>query len=417
MKKVLKISFIVLIVACFLPCSAIMVYSAITPKSTQTPTIVPTLTPTPLPPFAGNLLLSFEGENTVYRLTYEASTWTTTRTPVFEGGDSVILSPDKKNLFVYQQGNRKVTIINLLSGKETSFVIQEDLDSSVGYQYWVTGGLLGGGISISPDNMNVCYTARQGKIYLYNISQDKSWLVYQAPSAKYTPEDKSEVYQLYGQVVCGPWLGVERFVVYRYIGSMPANLYSNSVVEPNTTSIVTIGEKFKFDDINKWFHVEAISPSGHSLVYTDPGSMSTYLVRNFSNFAEMDPQLIIQDRDREGYFEFLTEDRLFFHNIDFRNIDINLKSLEPREWRLPDKCIGDWQWVGNPEDNLIACGCDESCFEEAQVSLSDKSLTPDSYKYSNAILIYNLTTGSFIRIHELEYFHQPDEISFIGWYP
>jgi hypothetical protein len=420
MKKTVKISLIVFLIACLLPCLAIRIYGAIASmiapvSSTEAPTSTLTITLTPMPPFIGKLLLSFKGESTVYELAYDANTWTTTRIPIFEGADSAMLSTDKKHLFVYQLLKKKVTIINLTSGEETSFEIQEDLDWFVGYQNsWVTHGLLGGGISISPDNMNVCYTASEGKIYLYNISQDKSWLVYQAPSAKYTPQDKSEVYQFYGEVVCGPWLGVERFVVYRYVGSMPSNLYSDSVVELNTTSIVTIGEKLKFEDIKQWFYVEAISPSGHSMVYTDTESMSTYLVRNFSNFTEMDSQLIIQDRDWQGYFEFLTENQLFFH---FRDIVINLENMESREWKLPDKCSESWQWVGNPEDNLIACGCEESCFEEAQVSSSDRFLTPDSYKYSSAILIYDLTTGSLIRIHDLEYFHQPDEISFIGWYP
>jgi hypothetical protein len=418
MKKALKISFIVFIVACFLPCSAILIYSAITPSSTQTPTPTPTHTPAPAPSFAGNLLLSFKGERTIYKLAFDANTGTTVRTPIFEEGDSAMLSTDGKYLFVYQQENRRVTMINLASDEKTSFEIQEDLNSFGYSYYWMERGLLGGGISISPDNRSICHTTDTGEIYLYSIPQNKSQVIYQAPSARYSPSDSSEVYLYYGEAVCGPWLGNDRFVIYRHTGPMPSEMPAGSGIglEPDTTTIVTVGDEPKFEDINQWLYVEAISPNSRSLVYTDTESRSVYLVRGFNNFNEMTPRLIAQDRDwdQQSYFEFLSEDRLFSYHPDAA---IDLESLESREWELPDKCVGDWQWIGNPEDNLIACGCDELCYEETQVSSSDRSLTPDSYQYSSAILIYDLTKGSLIRIHDLEFFHTPDEISFIGWYP
>jgi len=386
------------------------------PTETPTPTPFPSPTSTPLPHFKGTLLLrirrAYDGD--VYELTYDANTWTTTSTPVIEGAGRAMLSPDGSHLFVYQREASEVIVIDVLSGEETTFELPEDLGDMTS-------------VSVSPDSTGICYATSTGKIYLYNISLGKSWLLFTAPSANYSFSGGTKTF-VHGDAGCGLWLGADHFVIYRYVGSMPSKVTSPTYEEIaiNTTTIVTIGDKPKFEDTKQWLFVEAVSSDGLSIVYTDKKDNSIYLARNFRNFKELDSQLLIQlDLLQVAFFEFLPDNRLLYamsfdsgSGVLYPDYSIvNLADLEFREWKLPEDCgygfvrgggwdngyHRTWQWIGEPGSGMIACVADVVTSDLDQVF---------------EVFVANVATGSATSIFKLESGNlQWKRGEIIGWLP
>jgi WD40 repeat protein len=386
-----------------------------TETPTSTPTPIPSPTPTPMPPFQGTLLLRIRSgysDVTVYKLVYDGRTWTTTGAPVIEGAQGAVLSPDGSHLFVYQGEADGVKVIDLLSDEETTFQTPEDLGDMTS-------------MSISPDSTNFCYATSSGKVYLYTISLGKPRLVYKAPFANYSFSN-GDKYSVYGETGCGLWLGADRFVMYRYIGSMPRHVTSPGYPEvaANTTTIVTIGEKFKLENAKQLVSVEAISPDDLSIVYTDKKDGAVYLARNFSSFKELDSQLIVRPAsDQVAFFEFLPDDQVLYtvstrgdRGLLYPDYSIiNLADMELRKWELPDDCgyglrngkgweggsyERSWQWIGEPGSGVIAC------------------VDTDISEYVSEVFVADVATGAATSIFKLEsdgLLMTEGEI--IGWLP
>jgi hypothetical protein len=322
-----------------------------------------------MPPFRGTLFLRIRSsfDVAVYKLIYDARTWTITSTPVIEGARGAILSPDGSHLFVYQGEDSEAIMIDLVSGEKTTFAIPENMGDMTS-------------MSISPTSTDFCYATSSGEVHLYTISLGKSQLVYKAPFANYSFSDGKKA-SVYGETGCGFWLGTDRFVMYRYIGSMPSKVTYPGYPEvvANTTTIVTVGGKFKLENAKQLLSVEAVSPDGLSMVYIDKKDSSVYLARNFSGFKELDSQLLVQPApDQVAFFEFLPDNRLLY-TVSSRGGSgllypdysiINLADLEFRKWELPDDCgyglrnyegwdnaayRRSWQWIGEPGSGMIAC--------------------------------------------------------------
>jgi len=402
MKSIIARLFAIFCMAAISACSIgpVPFFQHPTETPTSTPTPIPSPTSTPLPPFKGTLLLRIRGgyDNvSIYKLIYDARTWTTTSTPVIEGVEGAVLSPDGSHLFVYQGMDSEVVVIDLVSGEKTPFEIPENMGDMTS-------------MSVAPDSANFCYATSAGKVYLYNLSQGKARLLYKAPSANYSFSDGTAA-TVYSDTSCGLWLGTDRFMMYRYIGSMPRQVTYPGYPEvaANTTTAVTIGEKPKLENTKQWLSVEAVSGDGLSLVYLDKKDRSVYLARNFSSFKELDSQFLVQlDVGQVAFFEFLPYQRLLY-TVSARGGNgrllypdysiVNLTNLEFRKWELPDDCgyglrngkgwdggayQRSWQWIGQPGSGMIAC------------------VETDVVDHVSEIFVADVATGAATSIFKLE---------------
>jgi hypothetical protein len=248
----------------------------------------------------------------------------------------------------------------------------------------------------------------------------KSWLIYKPQSSYYLMSGR-KVY-VHGATSCGPWIGNERFVIYRYVGSMPSKVTFPGYheVNANKTTVVTTSERPKLEDIRQSLSVEAVSADGRSVVYIDKNDGFAYVVRDFGNFKEMQSQLLVQlGSQQSASFEFLPDDRLLctvyeYSYDNLRNVKysiVDLDTFEFRELELPGECgygyglfrgggwdgaafHRRWQWIGGPGSDIIAC----------------------TYA-TDLVFVGDMTTDSATEILELETDIFTTGAEIIGWLP
>jgi len=87
---------------------------------------------------------------------------------------------------------------------------------------------------------------------------------------------------------CGHWIAADRLVFDRFVGTLQ-NQKAGEKIQPNTTTIATIGEPVKFRDTQKKWSIESICAKGNTAFVRAVDQSPVLVAKNIDHFETIDP--------------------------------------------------------------------------------------------------------------------------------
>lgn len=316
-------------------------------KPTSLPTATISSNTTPQPIFHGRLLVSMNQD--VVEIKKNPSTGDIKLSVITDG--YAFVSPNKKYLLLSRSAPGTV-LIELSTGKKTI------LDLNVSCVSW------------SPDDTKFNFIENES-LYLYDLASTSLQVVDHSVSAQYLAGGVEGFPQTkYGALQCGTWIGLDRFVYEKYMGSMPMILkgeQGQGQLSANSTILATIGPNITLTSIPKRWEMIDYCPQ-KSLVLFQDTNHNILLARSFKDLASIKP-IPIKLNDYDGYSSIgFTPNDCELYYIGHSSIRLKLIDPEtlqensehvigksPSSHHVLGTLLGFEKvvWMGNPKDWVV----------------------------------------------------------------
>lgn len=298
------------------------------------PTSTPTETPIPLPSFKGRLIVGHP--DGMFALVNDSATATLKEIEIpAKWSDTVSVSPDF-HFLISSDVTEGTQIVDLSTYQVTNLF--PDL---VDCLQWAS------------DSKRFVFRYRQTpSIYIYDITSKTPTLIYAPPSATYLTTIQ------YGDVQCPYWIGKNRLLFDRFIGSMPSSITIPGAPElaANTTSLAVIGDEIKIIDSPERVYLIDVSDDETLVLISKQDQI--YIANSFDDFTNMNLRSLAHLPIRDTSGQFISKSNGIIVENDHEIFFLDRESLEttqtfskPPDWQLYSFRNG--EWMGSPNDAII----------------------------------------------------------------